>query len=127
MIVALDLDFADVRVFKNFIVVIMNEGITVKPEHNDELIKISETYFKNQLFGYITYRKYSYGVNPLVYLETSEIKNLAAFAVVCSHGLGSSNLEVEKIFLRKPLKHFSNLDDAKNWINTVIDKSTNLV
>ena len=124
IMINLNLDFADVRIFNNFIVVVMKEAITVKPEYNAELVSISEKYFKDKLFGYITYRKNSYAVNPMVYLKTSEIENLVAFAVVSSDGLRSRNLEVEKIFLKKPLKHFTNLDDAKNWVNEVIEKRT---
>lgn len=116
----LNLEFADVRIFNNFLVVVMNEAITVKPEYNDELVSISEKYFKDKLFGYITYRRNSYAVNPMVYLKTSEIENLVAFAVVSSDGLKSSNLKVEKLFFKKPLKHFNNLDDAKNWVNEII-------
>lgn len=125
MIVTLDFEFGEIRVFKSFVIVVMKEGITVKPEYNKELVNISEKYFKGTLFGYISYRKNSYAVNPLVYLETSEIKNLAAFAVVCTDGLKASNLELEKIFLKKPLRHFSNLDDAKDWVNNVIENTIN--
>lgn len=125
MAIALYFEFGEIRVFKNFVIVVMKEGITVKPEYNKDLVNIAAKYFKDTLFGYITYRKNSYAVNPLVYLETSEIKNLAAFAVVCGDGLKLSNLELEKIFLKKPLRHFGNLDDAKDWVNSVIDNSTN--
>lgn len=120
MIVTLHFEFGEIRVFNNFVIVVMKEGITVKPEYNDVLVNVSEQYFKNKPFGYITYRKNSYAVNPLIYIKTSEIQNLVAFAVVCTDKLKASNLEVEKMFLRKPLKAFSNLDDAKDWVNEII-------
>ncbi len=122
MVTSFTLDFADVQIFKKFVVVIMKEGVIVKPEYNAELVNISEKYFKNKLFGYITYRKNSYSVNPMVYLKTSEIENLVGIAVVCIDGLKASNLEVEKIFLKKPLKQFNNFDDAKLWIYELIEK-----
>lgn len=121
MVTTLHFEFGEIRVFKSFVVVVMKEGITVMPKYNDDLVNISEKYFKDTLFGYVTYRKNSYAVNPLVYLKTSEIKNLAAFAVVCADGLKSSNLELEKLFFKKPLEHFRSLDDAKNWVNEIID------
>lgn len=124
MIITLDYEFGEIRIFKSFVVVVMKEGITVKPEYNNYLVNISKKYFKDTLFGYITYRKNSYAVDPMVYLKTSKIKNLAAFAVVCTDGLKSSNLELERMFLKKPLKHFSDLDEAKNWVNEVIENST---
>ncbi|MCB0465021.1 MAG: hypothetical protein KDC78_04995 [Aequorivita sp.] len=121
MIHTLHFEFGEIRVFENFVVVVMKEGITVKPEYNDDLEDISKKYYKGKKFGYITYRKNSYAVNPLVYLKTSEIENLAAFAVVSANGLKASNLEIEKRFLKKPLKHFTNMDEAKNWVNELVN------
>lgn len=120
---ALHFEFGEIRVFNNFVVVVMKEGITVKPEYNNDLAAISEKYFCERPFGYITYRINSYSVDPMVYIETSKIKNLVGFAVVTSEELRVSNLELEKRFLKKPFRHFINLDDAKNWINHLIDNS----
>ncbi len=117
----LNFEFGEIRVFKNFVVVVMKEGITVKPEYNDDLINISENYFRDRPFGYITYRKNSYSVDPMIYLRTSKIENLIAFAVVSDDGLKETNLEVEKRFLTKPFEHFNNLDAAKDWVNNMID------
>lgn len=122
MIDTLQFEFGEIRIFKNFVVAVMKEGITVKPEYNVELFKISEKYFHNRPFGYITYRINSYAVNPMVYLKTSTINNLVAFAVVSTDNLRISNLVVEKRFLKKPFMHFADLDEAKDWVNELIAK-----
>lgn len=124
MIKTLNFEFGEIRVFKNFVVVVMKEGITVMPKYNDVLIEIAKKYYSNQPFGYITYRKNSYSVDPMIYIETSKIENLVAFAVVSSDALRVSNLEIEKRFLKKPFEHFSNLDDAKNWVLELIKNYT---
>ena len=124
MIKTLHFEFGEIRVFKNFVVVVMKEGITVIPKYNDDLVAISNEYFKGRPFGYITYRKNSYAVDPMVYLKTSKIENLVAFAVVSGVGLKESNIEIEKRFLKKPIKHFSNLDDAKDWVKEMIDNAS---
>ncbi|QQX76241.1 MULTISPECIES: hypothetical protein [Aequorivita] len=120
MIKRLFYEFGEINVFKNFVIAIMKEGITVKPEYNSYLEEIANTYFANKPFGYITYRKNSYAVDPMVYLKTSEIKNLVAFAVVAKDGQKISNTEIERIFFKKPFKDFTNLDDAKDWVNELI-------
>ncbi len=118
-------EFGEVNVFNNFVVAIMKEGITVIPEYNDVLIDISEKYFKGKSFGYITYRKNSYAVDPMIYLKTSEIKNLVAFAIVSVEGsLKETNVILEKRFLKKPFKHFHNIDEAKNWVNEIISQTS---
>lgn len=126
MIETLQFEFGEIHIFKNFVVAIMKEGVTVIPEYNEELVKISKKYFHNRPFGYITYRINSYAVNPLVYLKTSTIENLVGFAVVSTDVLRISNLEIEKRFLDKPLKHFSEMNDAQNWVNEIIaERETN--
>ena len=122
MTTTLNFEFGEIRVFKNFVVVVMKEGITVKPVYNKDLVAIANKYYKSRPFGYITYRKNSYAVDPMIYIETSKIENLVAFAVVSNDGLKVSNMEVEKRFMTKPFKHFSNLDEAKDWVNELIGK-----
>ena len=75
-------DFADMHIYGSYMIVIMNEGVHVTPEHNQVLINITDTYYKNKKFVYITHRINSYSVDPKVYIETSKIENLAGFCVV---------------------------------------------
>jgi len=123
MIHTLHFEFGEIRVFENFIIVLMKEGITVKPKHNKDLEMIAEKYFKGKKFGYISFRVNSYAVDPLVYIETSKIENLVAFAVVAVEGLKESNVEIEKLFFTKPFRNFHNLDQAKDWVLQMIKKS----
>ena len=118
----LDFQFGEAKIFEYFVIVEMKEGITVLPEHNAILEEVASKYFKDKPFGYITYRKNSYAVDPLVYLRTTKIENLAAFAVVSTDGLMLSNVEVEKIFFKKPMKHFHNLNRAKEWVIKIIQE-----
>lgn len=124
MIDTITLEFGTVKIYKNFVIVTMKEGITVKPEYNVNLENWAKKYYKDQKFGYISNRKNSYAVNPMIYLKTSEVENLVAFAVVSPDGLKATNLEVEKIFLKKPLKHFTDLKEAKIWILEMIESSS---
>ena len=57
----------------------------------------------------------------MVYIKTSKIENLIAFAVVSDDVHKVNNLEVEKRFLTKPFKHFNNLDSEKDWFNKMIE------
>lgn len=79
---AVKYDFCEFSIFDNFIIAVMNDGVTVLPEHNLILVELSEKHFKNRPFAYITNRINSYSVDPKVFNETSKIENLIAFAVV---------------------------------------------
>ena len=120
MIKKLRLSFGEAQIYQHYLVAIMDEGITVNPEHNTYLRQLALEYFEDRPFGYITHRINSYAVNPLVYVGTSEISNLAAFAIVSSSGLKLTNVEIEKRFIRVPFKHFTEIESAKNWVEEII-------
>ena len=124
MIKTLHFEFGEIRIFENYVIVLMKEGITVKPEHNEDLKMIGNTYYRGKKFGYITYRVNSYSVDPLVYIETSKIENLVAFAVVViEDGMKISNVDIEKLFYTKPFRVFHDLDRARDWILEMIEIS----
>ena len=101
-------------------VVVMNEGITIAPEHNVTLLNIVDTYYKNKNFVYISNRLNSYAVNPAIYIETSKVENLVGFAVVSKDYKAKSNAEIEKLFLKKPFEIFNTLDQAVNWAQSIL-------
>lgn len=113
-------EFGEISIFDNFIIAVMNEGITITLENHQILFEIANENFKNKPFAYITNRINSYSVDPNVYLQTSKIENLIAFAVVSQSDLSISNAQFEKQFLTKPHKSFNKLIDAINWCETLI-------
>ena len=116
MVILLKYDFCKVEVYDDYIIVIMNEGISLTPEKNDVLLGIASKYFINKKFGYITHRIHSYSVDPRIYTETSKIENLVSFAVVSENKLALSNAQLEKLFYKKPFKQFVNIEDAIIWV-----------
>jgi len=90
------------------------------PKHNDLLIKVADTYFKNKPFVYITHRINSYSVDPKVYHETSKIKNLKGCAVVSSLYQATINVQIEKMFFSKPFESFETLEAAFQWADTLL-------
>ncbi len=123
LITSLSYHFGILEVYNNFVLAVMKEGITVKPEYNEYLIEIAEKHFKNKPFGYITNRKNSYSVDPRIYYETSKINNLVAFSVVSVKKINLTNVELEKIFLKKPFKHFTELNNAIQWVNEIVNSN----
>lgn len=117
MLQELKYSFGKVYIYDNYIIAIMNEGITVTPDLNDVLENISEQYFPHKNFVYITHRINSYAVDPNIYFRTSKIKNLVGFAVVTGKKIVIDNTELESVFITKPFKTFKKLDDAIDWAN----------
>lgn len=117
----LKFDFCELHIYDYYLVVIMNEGLIVEPKHNVVLINLVETYFKNTDFVYISHRIHSYAVDPATYLETSKIKNLKGFAVVSKDFKAKANVEVEKLFISKPIEIFDDLENAVAWTKSILN------
>ncbi len=116
----LKFNFCDMFIYSNYMVVTMNEGVNITPAHNDVLLNVVDTYFKNKKFVYISHRIRSYSVDPAIYKETSKIDNLAGFAVVSKDYKAKSNAEIEKLFLHKPFEIFDGLEEAITWAQSIV-------
>ncbi|GER60482.1 hypothetical protein [Patiriisocius marinus] len=116
----LTFEFGEVSIFENYIIVVMNEGIIVEPKYNDDLIEMRDTYFYDRPFGYISHRKNSYSVDPKIYFETSKIFNLVAFAIVSVNEINIDNSNLEQKFLKQPIKKFTSLPEAVEWIESLV-------
>ncbi|MBF8150048.1 hypothetical protein ITJ86_09085 [Winogradskyella sp. F6397] len=116
----LNFDFCNMTIYDHYVIVVVNEGVIVSTEHNNTLIKITETYFPNKPFVYITHRIHSYSVNPEVYSKTAQIKNLIGLVVVSKNYQAKINAKIEKMFFKKPFEIFSELDDAKAWAEDLV-------
>lgn len=114
--------FGKVTIYDNYLIAVMNEGITVTPDLNDVLATIADTYYKNKSFVYITHRVHSYAVDPSIYFKTSQIPNLVGFAVVSGQKIVIDNTDLESSFLSKPFKSFTIMEDAITWANTLCNK-----
>ncbi|MGB5364411.1 MAG: hypothetical protein WBN17_14020 [Aureibaculum sp.] len=108
-------DFCILKFYDNYVISIINEGVTVSKDISDKICQTAINYYQGKPFVYITHRIHSYSVDPSVYHDVSKIKNLAGFVVVSESKLSIKNALLEKIFLNKPFQIFSNLEDAVLW------------
>ncbi|SMG12004.1 STAS/SEC14 domain-containing protein [Arenibacter troitsensis] len=110
------LDIGKVQVFDDYMVSIFDEGSTITKERVFQIIGIMEIHFRNKNFGYISLRKNSYAIDPMVYNQIREIENIKAFAVVSIKEIDMHNFNIEKLFYKKPMKFFIDQDNALMWI-----------
>ncbi|MFK8036786.1 MAG: hypothetical protein AB8B74_00740, partial [Crocinitomicaceae bacterium] len=117
-------DFCTVYIHDTYLVVEINEGFHLLSSHNQILVNLADTYFRDTNFVYITHRIHSYSVDPIIYKETSKIKNLAGFAVVGKVPLAAANAQIEKLFIQKPFEIFDDLKAAISWAKSIHDNPT---
>lgn len=116
----LTFDFCKITIYEHYVVVVINEGVNLTSKHNKVLSDITETYFANQPFVYITHRINSYSVDPQIYYDTVQIINLKGMAVVSNNYQAKINAKIEKMFFNKPFEIFNDLEDAIEWAETLI-------
>jgi len=119
--------FGEITFHNHYMVAVMNEGITVCADLNNELSDIARNYYGDKNFVYITHRKNSYSVDPNIYFKTSKIKNLIGFAVVLGDSVKIDNTDLEKNFISIPFKTFTNLDAATQWANELYKKTKTVI
>jgi len=118
------LSFGLIELHEDFAIGILNEGIDLKSEENNYLLKVLKDEYGNKPFGFISNRIHSYSLDPIVYKETTALKNLMAIAVVMSNPVQIISVEIEKLFFNKPFEYFDNLDEAVLWIQNALKYKT---
>lgn len=123
MINILELDFATIKIYNNLIISECKEGILLDVQNNRKVLELAEEVFNNGPFGYISNRINSYAVDPMVYRESAAHPQLKAIAVVSDSDLARSSAKLEKKFYTNtnPFQIFSSLEEAKDWINGVLE------
>ncbi|WP_394340497.1 STAS/SEC14 domain-containing protein [Maribacter vaceletii] len=110
------LEIGKIQVFDTYMVSIFNEGVTLTLERVFQIIGIAEIHFKNKPFGYVSYRKNSYAVDPTIYSHLRELENLKAFAIVSVKEIDMHNFNIEKLFYKKAMKFYIEYDNAIAWV-----------
>ncbi|PQJ21419.1 hypothetical protein [Nonlabens xylanidelens] len=110
-----DIGYADIFIFKLYLIVQVKEGYSVEVDDIDIFHALIENHFSDQKFIYISNRVYSYSVNPLIYPKVAAVENLIGMAVVADNGIKIKTASFEKNFLSKPFIICSTLDEAIIW------------
>lgn len=120
--ITLNLDFAKVVIYENYLVTEVFEDVLLRHEHHDVLDTIAETYFSKTPFVYISHRVHSYSVDPMIYFRTSKMPNLAGFAFVSQKESSLTSAQLEQMFIKKPNGIFNNLEDAIAWSRKIANQ-----
>lgn len=115
----MELEFGRVWFLENILIAELDEGILFDVENNRKLLQIGSETFREQPYGYISNRKNSYAVNPMVYIESANAPNLKAIAVVSQSEICKQNAVLERQFYKENhFEVFSNLEEAIDWMKS---------
>lgn len=121
-IVTHDLEIGRFTYYKNVVVAEYKEDANATFENSVYAIQVAlEIYGNDVPVVYISHRKYSYSVNPLNYKEIIDMfPNFVGFAVVSENKRRRMMARLEKLFIKKPIRVFSELDEGLLWAENLV-------
>jgi len=119
------LDTGVVQVYDKYLVTIFEEGATITLERAYQIIGISEIHFRGKDFGYISLRRNSYAIDPIIYTYLRGLENLKAFAIVSKKEIDMHNFKIEKLFYKKNMEFFIEYENAVKWVKKRIKNKKN--
>ena len=119
------LDIGKFYFYSNVVVGEFAEGVHVTIENATQAIQwAQEICGKDQRFVYISNRLHSYSMDPVGARKVvSLFPNLIGFAVVSKNKYRRMFVSLEKIFIKKTISVFYNLEDAFSWADELLQKA----
>ena len=118
------LDLGRFVFYQNISISEISEGTHVTFEKVSNMLQIAEdVYGKDIPFVYLSNRIHSYSIDPLGYYEAIKLfPNLKAYAIVSQNKRRRRLAVLEKLFIKKPIRVFDNLENAFEWAEQIISK-----
>lgn len=103
--------------YENFSIAEVSEGVHMSSENMETLLLIANDVYGTDIpFVYISNRIHSYSVDPLGYYEAiKKFPNLIGYAIVSQNNRRRTLAGLEKLFIKKPVRIFDNLEKAVEW------------
>lgn len=111
----LELEFSHLKFYDHYVISQLKEDVVFDRPQVQELIQVCNAFFKGRKYVYISHRVHNYNVNPTIYLQLQEAKNLSGIAIVSQKTSSLNMAAFEKNFAKVPFEVFLKLKDAKEW------------
>lgn len=110
--------------YPNYIVGEFNEGVHVTKKNSAEPIRMAQELYGTDIpLVYISHRLHSYSMDPIGYQEVSQMfPNFKGFAIVSENRYRRMLAKLEKLFIKKPIAVFYDLDTAFEWADDLLGK-----
>lgn len=124
LITTLETEIGRFEYYQNYIVGKINEGVHVTYEAAAEPLQVGAQIFGyGKDFIYISDRTNSYSIEPTGYYDASKMfPNFKGLAIVAKNKRRRMLANLERLFMKRPIKVFENLEDAFTWANELLQK-----
>lgn len=110
--------------YHNCVVGQVNEGAHVTFETAIEPLQVGAQVFGyGKDFVYISHRIHSYSIDPTSYYEAARIfPNFKGLAIVAKNKRRRTLANLERLFMKQPIKVFDNFEGAFTWADELLKK-----
>ena len=123
----IELEFTILEFFPNYVISRVREGQVLGGKQLADLVEVCSDHYRGRKFVYLSYRVNDFNVNPTVFLNLENKKNLAGFGVVSQKTSSLKMANFEKNFCKIPYEIFLELDKALEWVEKILkDKKADL-
>lgn len=122
LIETLELKFATLKFYKDFVVSKIKEDIVLDKNYTDELVKACSGIYMGKKFIYISLRFNSYNVDPTIYVNLEKTTNLWGIAIVSENAAALEMAVFEKNFAKFPFEIFTEFEQALTWAKEILSK-----
>ncbi len=116
----LELEFTILEFHHNYVLSRPREGQILEGKQVADLVEVCSDFYGSKAFVYLSSRVNDYNVNPTIYLNLDEVKNLAGIGVVSKKVSSLNMANFEKKFCKIPYEIFLELENALEWVEEII-------
>lgn len=114
---------ATVYFYDNFVVVEVNEGITLSYASGFSLLVSGLKHLGTKPWIYVSHRINSYAVVPTDYKYLNRVPTLKGLVIINPNRAKKNTIELEQSFFKKPFMVANNFDEALAWGNDILKNS----
>lgn len=107
----------------------IDEGVNVDAEMSDEITGLAANVLGDKLIGLLSNRKNSYSLSFDAMEAMAKLPNMIALAIVIYTEKSRLLIETQNFFIshmkKKPVKIFTDMDEAENWLHEELSKVAN--
>jgi len=117
-----ELEIGKLTLYPNIIVGEVADGVHLTFENATVAAQIMAQEYKDTTpFVYISNRVNSFSMDPVAYKDLfSVVPNIQGMAIVAKSKKRRMLSNLERIFIKKPMRVFSSMDEALDWSNKLL-------
>lgn len=116
----IELEFTILEFHNNYVVSRVRENVVFSKKQVRDLVEVCSAFYNKRKFIYLSQRVNNYNVDPTIYLNISDVKNLAGIGIVSSNVAAIKMANFEQTFSKVPFSVFMEMEDALEWVKELL-------